>query len=391
MMHFYKEQHRFYCGVDLHTRSMFLCVQDHDGKKLLHQDYPADPQRFLQAIAPFRDDLVVGCECTFSWYWLADLCLHEGIRFVLGHALYMKAIHGGKNKSDKIDSDKITTLLRGGMFPVAYVYPAGMRETRDLLRRRMHLVHIRGEALAHIQNTNSQYNLPPFPKKLCYARNRADVAERFTLDSVRKNVELDLDLIEQYDRLITDLELYLVEHAKVDDPYAFHLLRSVPGIGKILSLVLLYEMHQVSRFPSVGDFLSYARLISGRGSSAGKPKGVMGRKIGNAHLKWAFSEAAVLMIRESDQAKCFVQRLEAKHGKPHALAVLRARIGRAVYYMLKRKEPFDLGRFFSGVRSHGVTSSDSRGVTTSAPNVTGSSSLCAGDVAAGDASGRCDA
>jgi len=145
----------------------------------------------------------------------------------------------------------------------------------------------------------------------------------------------------------------------------------VPGIGKILSLVLLYEMHQVSRFPSVGDLLSYARLISGRGSSAGKPKGVMGRKIGNAHLKWAFSEAAVLMIRESDQAKRFVQRLEAKHGKPHALAVLRARIGRAVYYMLKRKEPFDLQRFFAG--------SSSGQAAASCPDVTGSSSLHCGD------------
>lgn len=78
---------------------------------------------------------MVGCECTFSWYWLADLCLQEQIPFVLGHALYMKAIHGGKKKNDKIDSDKITMLLRGGMFPIAYVYPAGMRETRDLLRR----------------------------------------------------------------------------------------------------------------------------------------------------------------------------------------------------------------------------------------------------------------
>jgi hypothetical protein len=123
-------------------------------------------------------------------------------------------------------------------------------------------------------------------------------------------------------------------------------------------------IHTIARFPSAGEFLSYARLISGRGSSAGKPKGVMGRKIGNAHLKWAFSEAAVLMIRESDQAKRFVARLEAKHGKPHALAVLRARIGRAVYYMLKRKEPFDITRFFAengarriATRSHGVTGS----------------------------------
>lgn len=366
-MHFYKVPHRFYCGIDLHTRSMFLCVQDHAGNKLLHRDYPADPQRFLQAIQPFRQDLVVGCECTFSWYWLADLCLQEQIPFVLGHALYMKAIHGGKKKNDKIDSDKITMLLRGGMFPIAYVYPAGMRETRDLLRRRMHLVHIRGEALAHISNTNSQYNLPPFPKRLCYAANRQDIAERFTNDSVRRNVELDLDLIDHYDGLVTDLELYLVSHAKLDDPYSFQLLRSVPGIGKVLGLVLLYEIHTMERFASAGDFLSYARLISGRGESAGKPKGVMGRKIGNAHLKWAFSEAACLMIRESDQAKRFVQRLEAKHGKPHALAVLRARIGRTVYTMLKRKEPFDLNRFFAG--------SGPRDLATNSPSTTGSSSL----------------
>jgi transposase len=373
MMKFYKEPHRFYCGVDLHTRSMYLCVQDHDAKKLLHQDYPADPQRFLQAIRPFREDLVVGCECTFSWYWLADLCLQEQIDFVLGHALYMKAIHGGKKKNDKIDSEKIVTLLRGGMFPVAYVYPAGMRETRDLLRRRMHLVYIRGGTLAHIQNTNSQYNLPPFPKRLCYAANRTNVAERFSNDSVRKNIELDLDLIDHYDALITKLELYLVEHAQVDDSYAFHLLRSVPGIGKVLALVLLYEIHQIVRFPSAGDFLSYSRLISGRGESAGKPKGVMGRKIGNAHLKWAFSEAACLMIRASDQAKRFVQRLQAKHGKPHALAVLRARIGRAVYYMLKRKEPFDLKRFF------GETPSGKD--ATVHPSTTGSSSLVAREAA----------
>jgi len=138
---------------------------------------------------------------------------------------------------------QISTLLRGGMFPVAYVYPRGMRETRDLLRRRMHLVHIRAGTLAHIQNTNSQYNLPPFSKKICHARNRQDIAERFTDESLRKNIELDLNLIDHYDPLITQLELFLVEHAKIDDAFAFHLLRSVPGIGKVLALVLLYEIH----------------------------------------------------------------------------------------------------------------------------------------------------
>ena len=78
----------------------------------------------------------------FTWYWLADLCADEGIDFVLGHALYMRAIHGGKAKNDKIDSHKIAVLLRGGTFPLAYVYPKPMRATRDLLRRRNHLAHV---------------------------------------------------------------------------------------------------------------------------------------------------------------------------------------------------------------------------------------------------------
>ena len=95
------------------------------------------------AHAPYRDDLVVAAECMFTWYWLADLCAAEGIAFVLGHALAMKAIHGGKAKNDKVDSHKIAVLLRGGMLPQSYVYPAAMRATRDLLRRRLHLVRKR--------------------------------------------------------------------------------------------------------------------------------------------------------------------------------------------------------------------------------------------------------
>src|SRR5215813_3355672 len=84
----------------------------------------------------------------------------------------MQTIHGGKAKNDKIDSQKIAVLLRGGMLPQAYVYPAGMRATRDLLRRRLHLTRKRAALLAHVQNTNSQYNLPEIGKKIAYKANR---------------------------------------------------------------------------------------------------------------------------------------------------------------------------------------------------------------------------
>jgi transposase len=350
MMRFYNQPHEFYCGVDLHARSMYLCILDRAGNIVWHEDLPAEPAAFLEAIAPYRAGLVVACECLFCWYWLADLCQAENIAFVLGHALYMKAIHGGKSKDDKIDSKKIAQLLRGGNLPMAYAYPKGLRETRDLLRRRMYLVHKRAEVVAHVVNTNSQYNLPPFGKKLIYARNRQalKIVERFADASVRQNVELDLRLLDSLDELIGDVELYLERTVKVDDGDTFYQLRTIPGVGKILALVLLYEIHDIRRFAGEGEFLSYARLVRPKKTSAGKVTGGGGSKIGNAHLKWAFSEAACLLARESDQAKRFLARKEKQHGKAKALGILAARLGRAVYHMLRQKRAFDAKRFWNG-------------------------------------------
>src|SRR5215204_1988502 len=185
-MRFYTQQHKHYCGIDLHARQMYLCILDSAGTVLLSRNIVCTPQAFLSAVKAYRDDLVVAVECMFTWYWLADLCAREHIAFVLGHALYMRAIHGGKAKNDRIDAHKSAVLLRGGMLPQAYVYPAEMRATRDLLRRRCHLVHKRAELLAHIHNTNSQYNLPEIGKRLAYKTNREGVADHFPNPSVRK-------------------------------------------------------------------------------------------------------------------------------------------------------------------------------------------------------------
>jgi transposase len=283
----------------------------------------------------------------FTWYWLADLCAREGLPFVLGHALYMKAIHGGKAKNDKIDAHKIAVLLRGGMLPQAYVYPAKMRATRDLLRRRMHLMRKRAELLTHVQQTNSQYNLPEIGKKIAYKANRTGVAERFADPAVQKSIEVDLALIDHYDRVLNDLELSILNTAKQHDAQTLYILQTVPGIGKILSLVLLYEMHDINRFPRVQDFVSYCRLVKCAKESAGKRYGTSGTKIGNAYLKWAFSEAAVLFLRANPAGQKHLARIEKKHGKGKALTVLAYKLARAVYDMLKRHTAFEMRKFLN--------------------------------------------
>jgi transposase len=324
---------------------MYVCILDQSGEIVVHRNMKTSPAALLKTIAPYRDNLVIAVECVFTWYGLADLCARAGIPFVLGHALYMKAIHGGKAKNDKIDAQKIAVLLRGGMLPQAYVYPAAMRATRDLLRRRMHLTRKRAELLAHIQNTNSQYNLPEIGKKLAYKANREGVAERFPEIAVQNSMEVDLALIGYYDQLLSDMELHIVKAAKQHNAQTLYRLQTVPGIGKILRLVLLYEIHDIQRFPRVQEFVSYCRLVKCRKESAGKRYGTAGTKSGNAYLKWAFSKAAVLFLRDNPAGQKYLARLEKKHGQGKALTVLAQKLARAVYYMLTRNTAFDLQKF----------------------------------------------
>jgi len=196
---------------------MDVCILSHKGDVLLHRNMKAAPDPLLKAIAPYREGLVVAVACRFTWYWLADLCAPEGLAFVVGHALSMKAMHGGKANNEKSDAQKIAVLLRGGMLPQASVSPAPRRATRDLLRRRTHLMRKRAELLAHVQNTHSQDNLPEIGKTIAYTAHREGVADRVADPAVPTSIDVDLALLTYYAQLLNDLELSMVKAAKPHD------------------------------------------------------------------------------------------------------------------------------------------------------------------------------
>jgi transposase len=173
------------------------------------------------------------------------------------------------------------------------------------------------------------------------------VAERFENPQVRKSVEVDLEMINSLNQVLKKLEWHIEKTARQHDYHTLYLLRSIPGVGQILALVILYEIHDIKRFPRVQDFSSYARLIRPKKESNGKWAGSSNKKIGNHHLKWAIKEAAILMLRDAAEAKYYVSKLERKYNKGKALGIFTHKLGRAIYFMMKNKEAFDMKRFFA--------------------------------------------
>jgi transposase len=147
-----------------------------------------------------------------------------------------------------------------------------------------------------MRQTNSQYKLSALGKSLKSTAPREGVAQRFADPAVQTNIDVDLALIDYDDRLIRDLEPQIMTAAPQHAPQTRERLRSVPGIGPIFSLVLLYDIHAIHRFPRVQDCASSCRVVKCAHASAGQRDGTSGHHIGHVHLKWAFSEAAVLCL-----------------------------------------------------------------------------------------------
>ena len=217
---------------------------------------PATPEALRKAIAPSHDPIVLAAAGMCTWYGLADRCAAHGIPLVRGHALSMKAIHGGKATHDTSDSPKMAALLRGGRLPQAYVSPATRRAPRDLRRRRLPLAHQRAALLAHGQHTHSQDNLPAIGTKRASKANRAGGAARLAAPAGHKSIAVELALLTSDDALRGDGARTIVHTAKPHDAHTRSLRHTVPGIGTMLGLVRLDDMHDSTRFPRGQDVVS---------------------------------------------------------------------------------------------------------------------------------------
>jgi len=344
-MRFAQINSKYVCGIDLHARQMYACVMNEKGEILFHRNMRTDFDQFKKKMQPFLPYLSVGVESTFMYYWLADACKDEGIPFYLGHAYYMKTIHGGKTKTDRLDSRKIADLMRTNYYPLAYAYPKEMRGTRDLLRRRHRHSRLRAECYRHIQSLFHQQGLSVNPKDIKNVKTRRDLVKSNLDQDIYPNAQTDLDMIDFLDPVIKHLEQQIRAKAKYHDRASLNILLSVPGIGDIFSLIILYEVHNINRFESHQLFCSYARLVKCERSSAGKYSKGGNQKIGNPYLKWAIADIIIHASHKSQLIGDYYQKLQSRFGKRKAKSVISHKFGIAIYYMLKNKQVFDEKRF----------------------------------------------
>ena len=336
---------KYVCGIDIHAREMYACVMNEKGEILFHRNMRTDFDQFKKKMTPFLSDMAVGVESTYMYYWLADACREENIPFFLGHAYYMKTIHGGKTKTDRLDCRKIADLMRTNYYPLAYAYPKEMRGTRDLLRRRHRHSRLRAECYRHIQSLFYQQGLSVNPKDVKNAKSRRDLIQSHLNQDILSNAQADLDMIDFLDPVIKQLEQQIRAQAKCHDRASLNILLSVPGIGDIFSLIILYEIHDINRFESHQTFCSYARLVKCERSSAGKHTKGGNQKIGNPYLKWAIADIIIHASHKSQLIGDYYQKLQSRFGKRKAKSIISHKFGIAIYYMLKNKQVFNEKRF----------------------------------------------
>jgi hypothetical protein len=315
---------------------MAVGILSHEGESLVHRKRQAAPAPLLQAIAPYREGLVVAVECLFTWEWRADLCAQAGLAFALGHALAMPAIPGGKATTDPSASPKIAALRRGGRLPHAAVAPAQRRATRDRLRRRLHLRPKRAALWAHVPQTHSHDHRPALGTTRASKANRAGVAARFAAPAGQQRLAVALALLPDDDALRRGLAVALVKSAKPSAASPFARLRAIPGVGTLWAPVMREEIHDRRRCPRVQDGVAYGRLVKGAKDAAGKRDGPSGAKLGTASRPRAFAEAAGRCRRHNAAGPNYLAPLEHTPDQGTALTLLAHKPARALSSRRKR-------------------------------------------------------
>ena len=336
-----------YAGVDLHARNSYFALVDAAGGRVLTKRDSNDSELIFRLLHPYKAELAgVVVESTFNWYWLVDGLMDAGFKVHLANPCAIQKYKGLKHADDESEAVWLADMLRLGILPEGYIYPREDRLVRDLLRKRMHLVKLRTSLINSLQNILARNG----PVSLGAAK-----IKQLTEDHVSALLDWNEDLAlsgrvskETIDYLTGQIRsIERVVEKKVQLKPEYDCLRTIPGVGAILSLTIMLETGPVDRFAKVGNYASYCRKVPVCWTSDGRKKGDANKKNGNKYLAWAFSEAAELARRFDATARAFYNRKASRTNFMIAHSALAHKLARAAYYIMRDQVPFDKEKLFA--------------------------------------------
>lgn len=329
----------YYAGIDLGARSSWLCVIDARGSKRLNRRVRNDALEILRQLDPFRPSLHAVVESTFNWYWLVDFLQDHEIEVKLAHPLYLKAIAYAKVKTDQVDAHTLAQLLRLDYIPEAFIYPRDLRPTRDLLRRRHRLVCWRSDLYRVLHFQLISHNITNFERNTIKRLDGRQLRRLLVHPHDRRAGLAFLHLIRGLDVEIAALEDHVAAAVFRRKPVV--LLKTIPGIGKILAATIYFEIGQIHRFASDKAFASYCRLAPTVAQSGGVTRRGKNRRQGNRLLKWAFSEAAQMAIQRYPSIRDqFHRLLKRKKKRILAKSIIAHKLAVAAFHVLRDERPY---------------------------------------------------
>ncbi len=336
----------YHVGIDLHSTNSYIGIVDQDGTRIFNKRVPNDLGTIIATLKPFKEKIKgIAIESTFNWYWLVDGLMDEGYLLHLANVPAMKQYEGIKHTDDKSDAFWLAEMLRLKILPTGNIYPKEQRPIRDLLRRRLQLVHHRTALFmsmtSMIQNCTS-INLSRYEKKnLDHHEITSLLDHPYQVMSANSIHNVILEINKNIDNIEKEI------NRKVKPTQRYKRLTSVWGIGEILATTIMLETGDIRRFKDVGNYASYCRCVPTIKLSNGKTKGRGNKKCGNQYLAWAYLEAAYCMQRAYPEAKKWFQRKLNKKGRFVAIKALASKIARACYLIMKNNIEFEPSKLFA--------------------------------------------
>jgi len=336
-------------GIDLHSNNLFCAIVDMGGKRVFEQKLPCDLKSVLEALKPFKKRLEkIAVESTYNWYWLVDGLQDHGYPVVLANPAAMEQYDGLKHADDKSDGFFLAEMLRLDILPTGNICDRTVRPVRDLLRRRMGLVHKRTSLILSLKSLHTRMTGRDLGTGRIKAMEPQEAEKLFDHPADQLITRLDLQLVEQLSQSIQQIEATIL--ATVKSLPHYQVLQTMPGVGRILGLTITLETVDPQRFASPGDYASYCRCVDSRRLSNGKKKGENNGKCGNKYLAWAFVEAAQFARRHDDRCRRFHDRKSAQVNGIVATKALACKLAKAAWHMMRQNTPYDAGRMFPPAR-----------------------------------------